>query len=193
MTPGGVARRFIGVVLVVFALVALGLAAGSADASMSVALDYGGDAAAYDDTCHVASGLGAGRPAAVCGDAAAVHRGEIASSPGHPRAGQQFRPGRSRVAPIGTLSTKIPTEGRKFNQLQTRGWDQSSIDELVNGPVHTSPAVNRASGNPATAYFDDAGGYVVRDDLTGDLVQMSDRFDPDWIPDSSIVDPYGGS
>ncbi|MCP4087725.1 MAG: hypothetical protein GY745_22165 [Actinomycetia bacterium] len=85
----------------------------------------------------------------------------------------------SLFAPNGTLGTKIPTEGRKFNQLQTRGWDQSSIDELVNGPVHTSPAVNRASGNPATAYFDDAGGYVVRDDLTGDLVQMSDRFDPD--------------
>lgn len=88
------------------------------------------------------------------------------------------------------LTTNIPTSGRKFNQLTSRGWDQSSIDNVVNGPAHTSTATNRATGNPATAYFDSSGNYVVRDNVTGDLVQMSNRNDPNWIPDPSITDPY---
>lgn len=88
------------------------------------------------------------------------------------------------------LTTNVPTSGRKFNQLTSRGWDQSSIDNVVNGPVHTSTATNRATGNPATAYFDSSGNYVVRDNVTGDLVQMSNRNDPNWIPDPSITDPY---
>lgn len=35
--------------------------------------------------------------------------------------------------------------------------------------------------DPATAYIDAAGNYVVRNDVTGDIVQVSDRFDPNWI------------
>ncbi|SNR44703.1 colicin E5-related ribonuclease [Puniceibacterium sediminis] len=93
------------------------------------------------------------------------------------------------VAPNG-LATNVPTSGRKFNQLTSRGWDQSSIDNVVNNPVHTSTATNRATENSATAYFDRGGNYIVRDDVTGDLVQMSNRNDPNWIPDSTITDPY---
>ena len=89
-----------------------------------------------------------------------------------------------------TLTTNVPSSGRKFNQLTSRGWDQSSIDDVVNNPAHTSAASNRATGNPATAYFDKEGNYVVRDDVTGDLVQLSNRNDPDWMPDLSISDPY---
>ncbi len=89
-----------------------------------------------------------------------------------------------------TLTTHVPTSGRKFNQLTSRGWNQSSIDDIVNNPVHTSSATNRATGNPATAYFDNTGNYVVRDNVTGRLVQMSNRNDPDWIPDPSIDNPY---
>ncbi|MGC3939532.1 colicin E5-related ribonuclease [Roseobacter sp. EG26] len=93
-------------------------------------------------------------------------------------------------APNSVVPTNIPTSGRKFNQLTSRGWDQSYIDTVVNSPVHTSTATNRATGNPATAYFDNSGNYVVRDNVTGDLVQMSNRNDPNWIPDPSITDPY---
>ncbi len=88
------------------------------------------------------------------------------------------------------LVTIVPTSGRKFNQLTSRGWDQSSIDDIVNNPVHTSTATNRTTGNEATAYFDASGSYIVRDNVTGDLVQMSNRNDPNWIPDATIVDPY---
>ena len=88
------------------------------------------------------------------------------------------------------ISTAVPNVPRKQRQLKDRGWDQASIHNIVNNPTHTSRATNRANGNKATAYFDQTGNYIVRDDVTGELVQMSDRNDPNWIPDPSILDPY---
>jgi filamentous hemagglutinin len=34
--------------------------------------------------------------------------------------------------------------------------------------------------DPATAYIRSDGTYVVRNDQTGDIVQISDCHDPDW-------------
>ncbi len=28
------------------------------------------------------------------------------------------------------------------------------------------------------------------DDVTNEVVQISDRFDPEWNPDNTIIDPY---
>lgn len=56
--------------------------------------------------------------------------------------------------------------------------------------------MNKATGNPATAYFRRDGHYIVRDNVTGDIVQMSHTgksigYGPgQWAPDDSIVDPY---
>jgi hypothetical protein len=95
-----------------------------------------------------------------------------------------------------SLVTNIPTVGRKFNQLAQRGWSRESINTLVNNPFTTRAATNRATGNAATAFVRADGHYVVRDNITGELVQMSDtRFTVgtgagQWVPDSSIVDPF---
>lgn len=35
--------------------------------------------------------------------------------------------------------------------------------------------------DPAAACYSERGGYVVRNDRTGDIVQISDRTDPNWI------------
>ena len=34
---------------------------------------------------------------------------------------------------------------------------------------------------PATVFYGKRGGYVVRNDRTGDIVQISDRTNPNWI------------
>jgi filamentous hemagglutinin len=34
--------------------------------------------------------------------------------------------------------------------------------------------------DPATAYYGRRGGYVVRNNRTGDIVQVSNRTDPGW-------------
>jgi RHS repeat-associated protein len=74
-------------------------------------------------------------------------------------------------------------------QLQSRGWNQTDIDATVNNPFTTRDATNRRSGNPATAYFNQDGSYVVRDNITSEIVQISNRFIP-WIPDATIINPY---
>lgn len=94
------------------------------------------------------------------------------------------------------ITTNFPTQGRKYNQITRRGWSQDTIDELVNNPYTTREAVNKATGNKATAYFRRDGHYVVRDDVTGNIVQMSDtkisvgNGSGQWRPDDSIRNPY---
>lgn len=88
-------------------------------------------------------------------------------------------------------TTTLPTSGHHANQLNPnaanyRGWSQSSIDAVVNRPAATGSTINAANGNPATAYFNESGQYIVRDNVTGGLIQQSNRNDPGWIVDSNI-------
>jgi RHS repeat-associated protein len=80
------------------------------------------------------------------------------------------------------IGTKI--EG----QMAKRGWTQESVEDLIANPSRTVPTrdtrhlPNGAGRNdaPATAYINRSGGYVVRNDETGDIVQVSDLNNPDW-------------
>lgn len=68
-----------------------------------------------------------------------------------------------------------------------RGWTRESVDDLVNNPSRTVatrdtrhlPGGGRNDA-PATGYINRTGGYVVRNDETGDIVQVSDLNDPNW-------------
>jgi len=75
-------------------------------------------------------------------------------------------------------------------QIVKRGWTAADIDETIQSPYTTRPAQNKANGNPATAFFNEDGSYVVRDNKTGDILQISNRNDPNWIPDQTIKNPY---
>jgi len=96
-----------------------------------------------------------------------------------------------------TLTTNLPSTGHHANQLNPnsptyRGWTPESINATVNSPTKTGSTINHATGNPATAYFNEAGHYVVRDNVSGDLVQMSNQNYPigsgpgQWAVDSNI-------
>jgi len=75
-------------------------------------------------------------------------------------------------------------------QAGKRGWTTSSIDETIESPYTTRSATNKANDNPATAFFNKDGSYVVRDNKTGDVIQISNRNDPHWVPDQTIKNPY---
>lgn len=76
-------------------------------------------------------------------------------------------------------------------QMRNRGWTKESVGELVDDAFTTRKSTNKARGNnPATVYYDEKGNYVVVDDVTNEVVQISDRFDPEWNPDNTIIDPY---
>ncbi|MBA2680168.1 MAG: hypothetical protein H0U76_17450, partial [Ktedonobacteraceae bacterium] len=71
--------------------------------------------------------------------------------------------------------------------LAKRGWTTKQIEETFADPariVETRDTRHiKGGGNendPATAYYSRDGGYVVRNDVTGDIVQVSNRNNPTW-------------
>jgi hypothetical protein len=71
-----------------------------------------------------------------------------------------------------------------------RGWATDMIDDVVNNPHTTRAATNKATGAPSTAYYNKAGDYVVRENASGKIVQISEFGNKAWHPDSTIVNPY---
>jgi hypothetical protein len=81
--------------------------------------------------------------------------------------------------------------GKKIQgQIPKRGWSDALIDETISSPRHVSPALNKGTQAPATAYFRQDGSYIVRENASGRIIQVSDRFKPNWAPDSTIQNPY---
>jgi hypothetical protein len=67
-----------------------------------------------------------------------------------------------------------------FGQMEERGWSDSMIDEAMSSPLKTAQTVDLSTGNSATAYFVSGNQYVVVDNVTGKVVQVSDLTDPGW-------------
>ena len=83
------------------------------------------------------------------------------------------------------LFYKIGAKIRK--QMVTRGWTTELIEDTLQNPkrtVMTRDQRYRPDGSqidaPATVYIHADGNYVVRNDTTGDIVQISDRHNPAW-------------
>ena len=72
-------------------------------------------------------------------------------------------------------------------QMAKRGWTKESVEATINAP-HRREATHDTRWKPdgtrardkATAYINRDGSYVVRNDATGDIVQISDRTNPGW-------------
>lgn len=73
-------------------------------------------------------------------------------------------------------------------QMNKRGWSEKQVMDAINNPsktastsdVRNNPITGIKNDDPATAYFDSEGNYVVQNDETGDIVQVSDKNDPEW-------------
>jgi len=56
-------------------------------------------------------------------------------------------------------------------QMVTRGWSREIVHKTINNPYTTREAINKANGNPATAYFTKEGYYVVKDRVTNIIIK----------------------
>jgi hypothetical protein len=74
-------------------------------------------------------------------------------------------------------------------QMTARGWTPELIQDVFNNPYTTRVSFNKATGNAATAYYTKEGFYIVVDDVTNQVVQISDKLRL-WFPDPEIIDPY---
>lgn len=85
---------------------------------------------------------------------------------------------------------KKGTIGEKINrQLAKRGWTLEKIKQTLDRPFTTRTSKNKANGNEATVYYNKDGSYVVIDNVTKKIIQISDRTKP-WAPDKTIINPY---
>jgi len=64
------------------------------------------------------------------------------------------------------------------------------IKRTIESPYTIRKATNKKTGNNAIAFYMKDGSYVVRDNVTLEVIQLSNRFDPKWVPDPSIINPY---
>ena len=73
-----------------------------------------------------------------------------------------------------------------LDQLAGRGWTKDLVQSTIDKPIRTVTArdtrkfTGGRNNDPATKYYADGGGYVVRNNRTGDIVQVSNRFNPNW-------------
>ncbi|WPV63897.1 colicin E5-related ribonuclease [Chitinophaga sp. LS1] len=64
------------------------------------------------------------------------------------------------------------------------------IDKTILNPYTTRQAMNKATGGEATAYFQENGSCIVKDNTTNAVIQISDRTNPKWVPDETIFNSY---
>ena len=83
------------------------------------------------------------------------------------------------------MSYKIGPKIQK--QMAKRGWTIADIEDTLRNAAKTVPTRDTRHlpddtrlDDPATAYIRQDGHYVIRNDLTGDIVQISNRNDPGW-------------
>ncbi len=90
----------------------------------------------------------------------------------------------SSVAAEGEGTAELTYDEHILDNMAARGWTEESIDATVANPAETHDVWDLTGGGrePATAYENSAGAYVVVNDETNAVVQISDANDPDWKP-----------
>ncbi|MBC2186119.1 transposase [Listeria sp. FSL L7-0253] len=88
------------------------------------------------------------------------------------------------------FGSSVKSTKKVNNQMKKRGWGEESVKSVVDHPHTTRKSGNKATGNDATVFYDKDGSYVIIDDKTKEIVQISDKFDKNWVPDAGIADPY---
>ena len=80
-------------------------------------------------------------------------------------------------------------EPKIAQQMGKRGWTTDSLESVIANPTKTvvtkdtrfDPVSGTRLNDPATDYVAKDGSYVVRNDRTGAIVQVSDKNDKNWV------------
>ncbi|MCP3878214.1 MAG: hypothetical protein GY701_07460, partial [Sulfitobacter sp.] len=87
------------------------------------------------------------------------------------------------VAPTSALDDIATSVGPKIRgQLADRGWTDDLIGEVVDSPTFTREVWDLTTDSAATAYARGDNFYVVVNDATGNVIQVSNINKPNWSP-----------
>ena len=89
----------------------------------------------------------------------------------------------------GTKGMQSIIEPKIAQQMGKRGWTTDSLESVIANPSKTvvtrdtrfDPVSGTRLNDPATGYVAKDGSYVVRNDRTGAIVQVSDKNDKNWV------------
>lgn len=102
-----------------------------------------------------------------------------------------YESGSSITGDAVVFGSATKSEEKVRRQMERRGWTEEDVRQTVDNPYTIRKSENKATGNSATVYYTKEGAYVTVDDVTNEIVQISDRSCPEeWAPDNTIVDPY---
>jgi hypothetical protein len=91
----------------------------------------------------------------------------------------------------GGANSRLATiDEKNERQMLKRGWSGMLIDDVIANPYTKRKAENKATEQTSTVYYQKNGSYVVVEDNTNLIIQISDRTDPNWAPDPTIINPY---
>ncbi|SES64345.1 colicin E5-related ribonuclease [Thalassotalea agarivorans] len=90
----------------------------------------------------------------------------------------------------------VEIDDKVRDQLGDRGWTEEEINDLVDSTELTGQSTDnrgadktedgKGRNDPASVYGSKNGGHVVVNDNTNEVTHVSDKNDPNWIPDSRI-------
>ncbi len=90
-------------------------------------------------------------------------------------------------AVLADFKTAITFEPKILKQMAKRGWDVDQVRSTIQSPAKTVRTVDIRWENtttrmnqPATAYIASDGSYVVKNDISGKIVQVSNKYKPEW-------------
>lgn len=69
------------------------------------------------------------------------------------------------------------------DQIAERGWNDQRLGEAMHEPAGTVDWIDQRKGQnnaPVTVYYHEDGGYAVRRNDTGEIIQVSQVDDPNW-------------
>ncbi|MGY3323669.1 hypothetical protein ACVWXD_002525 [Pseudomonas sp. TE3911] len=97
--------------------------------------------------------------------------------------------GTSAVGSVGAKGMQSIIEPKIAQQMGKRGWTTDSLESVIANPSKTvvtkdtrfDPVSGTRLNDPATGYVAKDGSYVVRNDRTGAIVQVSDKNDKNWV------------
>ncbi|NDK08446.1 S8 family serine peptidase [Candidatus Gracilibacteria bacterium] len=85
---------------------------------------------------------------------------------------------------------KLKYSSKILGQMEERKWTKNDIENVVKKPYKKGKSIDNFDGrnDPATAYFISDNQYIVVNNRTGDIVQISDKNYLDWKVDARIYD-----
>ncbi len=86
--------------------------------------------------------------------------------------------------------SKVTYSDKILLQMKSRLWLKSDIEKAIKSPYKKWKSIDNYwwKNDPATVYFISKNQYVVINDKTWNIVQVSDRKDINWLIDPRIYD-----